>query len=207
MAFENRRHAAEQLVDKLKQTGINFDVVLTLPRGGVPLGKAVADAFDAPLDLVIPRKIGHPGNKEYAVGAVTEEGDVIWNKDEKEKLDEDELEDIVREERQEAVRRRQTYLNDRPRTNIAERDVLIVDDGIATGLTMRAAIAEVRQQAPRNIYVAAPVAPPDTADDLKDSVDKLIILKKPMLFGAIGQFYKSFDQVTDDEVLEMLKDV
>jgi len=207
MAFENRQDAAKQLVDKIKQMDIDFDVVLALPRGGVPLGMAVANAFDTSFDLVIPRKVGHPGNEEYAVGAVTEEGDVIWNEDEKKNLDQDELEKTVKEERREAIRRRKTYLADRPRTNIAERSVLIVDDGIATGLTMRAAIAEVRQQAPSNIYVAAPVAPPDTTDKLEDLVDKLIILKKPMLFGAIGQFYKSFDQVTDDEVLEMLKEI
>lgn len=207
MAFKNRQDAARQMIDRLKKEDIDFDVVLTLPRGGVPLGVAIADAFETPLDLVIPRKIGHPENEEYAIGAVTEEGDVIWNKEEKEGLDQDILDQIVSRERKEAVRRRKTYLANRPRINIAERNALIVDDGIATGLTMQAAIAEVRQQAPGNVYVAAPVAPPDTADELEGLVDRLIILKKPMLFGAIGQFYNSFDQVTDDEVLEMLKNI
>ena len=156
MAFKNRQDAARQMIDRLKKEDIDFDLVLTLPRGGVPLGVAIADAFETPLDLVIPRKIGHPENAEYAVGAVTEEGDVIWNKEVKEGLDQDILDQIVSRERKEAVRRRKTYLANRPRINIAERNVLIVDDGIATGLTMRAAIAEVRQQAPGNVYVAPP---------------------------------------------------
>jgi predicted phosphoribosyltransferase len=202
--WKNRQEAAEELIGRLRSDKVGFDIVLALPRGGVVLGTAVARAFKKPLDLLIPRKIGAPMNPEYAIGAVTEEGLAVWNETEKAAVDPKWLEKEVAKERAEAKRRRETYSTGRPRLPLKEKTVLIVDDGLATGFTMRAAVAEAKSLQARQIVIAVPVAPPETVETIGQEVDKVIVLKTPAFLGAVGQYYESFNQVSDEEVIKMI---
>lgn len=207
MHFIDRRDAAEKLVGELKKRKVEFDVVLALPRGGVVLGAVIAKAFHKPFDLVIPRKIGALENEEYAIGAVTEEGLAVWNEEERKRVDPAWLERAVATQRAEAKRRRETYLKDRPRASLSGKTVLIVDDGIATGLTMRAAIADVKRSSPKRIAIAVPVAPPDSVKEIKQEVDVVVVLHTPLLLVSIGGFYDTFEQVSDNEVVAMMKNL
>jgi predicted phosphoribosyltransferase len=143
-------------------------------------------------------------NPEYAIGAVTEEGLAVWNETEKAAVDPKWLEKEVAKERAEAKRRRETYSTGRPRLPLKEKTVLIVDDGLATGLTMRAAVAEAKSLQARQIVIAVPVAPPETVETIGQEVDKVIVLKTPAFLGAVGQYYESFNQVSDEEVIKMI---
>lgn len=178
-------------------------VVYALPRGGVAIGAEVAKQLELPLSLVIPRKIGHPENPEYAVCAVTEEGELVCNEEESSKLDPKWLKAAATREQKEAKRRRAAYGGARiPATG---KIALIVDDGIATGLTMRAAIRSLRKELPSEVIVAAPVAPREVVDYLRGDADDVVILDdtEPFL-GAIGAYYESFPQVTDEEVVTLM---
>lgn len=180
-------------------------VVYALPRGGVVLGKIIADALHSFFDLLIPRKIGAPENEEYAIAAVTETGEVVKSEDEVATIDPAWFARAVETQRQEAKRRRERYLTLRPRVDIDGKTAIIVDDGIATGLTMKAAIAEIKSRNPSAIIVVVPVAPYDTVRDLERLVDRVIVLEKPLLFmGSIGAYYDSFDQVSDEEVIKLM---
>ncbi len=205
MPFRDRIDAAQQLLAELQRQKVTTDLVLALPRGGVVLGKIVADGLGAPLDLVIPRKIGAPGNPEYAIGAVTESGLAVWNEAERKSVDPDWLAAAVAEQTAEAKRRRTTYLAGGKRLPVNGRRVLVVDDGMATGLTMRAAIAELKADGAKHITVAVPVAPADSLAALRRAVDEVIVLTTPEFFEAIGAFYQTFNQVTDDEVIGLLQ--
>ncbi len=205
MRFIDRQDAAEKLAAELKKQKVDFDVVLALPRGGVVLGMVIAHAFKKPFDLAIPRKIGAPDNEEYAIGAVTEEGSDVWNEAERKRVDPSWLKQAVAQQRAEAKRRRETYLQDRPRVPLSGKNVLIVDDGVATSLTMRAAIADVKRSNPKRVIVAVPVAPPDSVRRLQKDADEVIVLSTPAIFFSIGNFYGTFEQVEDAEVVEMMK--
>jgi putative phosphoribosyl transferase len=205
--FVDRREAGQELAAKLKQYGENA-VVLALPRGGVETAVEVALDLGVPLDLVIARKIGHPGNPEYAVAAVTEKGPAIWNEAEFDNLDAVWRRQAENEQRDEAKRRRLEYLADRQPVPLNGKTAILVDDGIATGLTMQAAIAEVRRQKPAKIIVAVPVAPRDTVEELAEQVDGMVVLINPRDFaGAVGSHYDNFSQLTDDDVLALLDEV
>lgn len=206
MRFKDRTEAGQRLAEALSELGGRANtVVLALPRGGVVLGRIVADALRLNLDLVIPRKIGAKFHEEYAIGAVTETGAEVWNKSEKAASDPNWLAEEVRRQKDEAKRRRELYLNGRQRISLKGKNVLIVDDGMATGLTMRAAILEVRSEKPESIVVAVPVAPPDTVEEIKRQVDRVVVLSEPAFFMAIGSFYDSFDQVEDEDVIRLLQ--
>jgi predicted phosphoribosyltransferase len=154
---------------------------------------------------LIPRKIGHPDNEEYAMAAVTETGEVIQNETEVATVDPNWFERAVQAERRESARRRNEYLGNRTKPKVADKTAIIVDDGIATGLTMKAAIAELKNLQPQSIVVAVPVAPRETIHDLETQVDRVVVLEKPLLFrGAIGAYYNVFDQVSDKEVVALL---
>lgn len=202
--FKNRQDAAERLIERLRSERISFDVVAALPRGGVVLGALVAKAFSVPLELLIPRKIGAPGNAEYAIGAVTEEGEGVWNEDERARVEPGWLKEQVKEQRAEARRRRENYLGNHDRMDLREKHLLIVDDGIATGLTMRAAIQEAKKRGVSKISIAVPVAPTDTLGALQTEGIEMIVLEAPEPFGSIGAFYDTFDQVEDDEVMKLM---
>lgn len=205
MRFSDRKDAGQRLAYALAdfKEGAGT-VVVALPRGGVVLGRVIADALDAPLDLVVPRKIGARENEEYAIGAVTESGDTVWNETERARADDAYIGRTVAAERKEAQRRLAAYRKGMPPRELAGKTVILVDDGIATGLTMRAAVATVRGEKPSRLVVAVPVAPPDAVRLLEKEVDKVVVLHQAASFMAVGQFYGTFDQVEDDEVVAMM---
>lgn len=205
MRFKDRTQAGKLLGDKLiKYRGKS--VVYALPRGGVEVGAEVAKKLDAPLDLIISRKIGHPYEPEYAIGAVTESGPAIWNEFEASMIDPQWLQRAEAEERAEAKRRRKTYTARRNSAPVGDKTVIIIDDGIATGLTMLAAIEALRKLRSNKIMVAAPVAPPDVIITLREIVGDIITLDSPNNFqGAIGAHYVLFPQLSDAKVVKLLK--
>jgi predicted phosphoribosyltransferase len=206
MMFTNRRTAGEKLAERLAAyEGAEGVIVVALPRGGVDTGRAVADALGAPLDIVVPRKVGAQGNPEYAVGAITETGHAVWNEEERRRADPAYLEKTMEAEKAEAKRRLETYRAGMPPRDLRGKTVILVDDGIATGLTMRAAVETVRSEGPSRVIVAAPVAPPESVEELASLVDEVVVLEKPPLFFAIGAFYADFDQVNDDDVIRLMR--
>ncbi len=205
MRYRDRRAAGRELARALRHYASEAPIVLALPRGGVVLGAEVARALQAPLDLVIARKIGHPLAPEYAVCALAETGELVCNEPERAQLSPAWLAQAVEEARHEAARRRAHYRAGHPPAPLTDRVVIIVDDGIATGLTVRAAIQSVRNRHPKRLVLAVPVAPPETAHALAGEVDDLVILEVPVPFlGAVGAYYEDFHQVSDEEVMALL---
>jgi putative phosphoribosyl transferase len=203
--FRDRTDAGGQLAQALIGYKGQPVVVYALPRGGVVLGAEVARILDAPLDLIVVRKIGHPNSPEYAIGAVAEDGYVVTNPAEAATLDKLWIERAAAAELKEARRRRDLYLRGRSPVAVEDKLAIIVDDGLATGLTMQAAIYEIRQRHPREVIVAVPVAAAETANRLRGEVDRLVVLYIPSgYFGAVGAFYSRFDQVSDEEVVALI---
>jgi putative phosphoribosyl transferase len=210
MMFRDRRDAGRQLAARLASCRGGDPVVLALPRGGVPIGAEIAKALDAPLDIVLVRKIGVPFQPELALGAIVD-GEAP------ELLIDDQLmtmlaipERYVEQQRlrqlKEIERRRRLYLEGRPPVAVAGRTAIVVDDGIATGYTMRAALRAIRRRGPARLVLAVPVAPPETIAALAAEVDEIVCLSTPDQFGAIGQFYKDFRQIEDAEVIALLRE-
>jgi putative phosphoribosyl transferase len=183
--------------------------VLAIPRGGVPVGFEVARALGAPLDLVLVRKIGAPEQPELAVGAVVdgEHVETVLNEAvvESLRISKDYIRDETKRQLAEIERRRKAYLGGRPRPQIAGTTAIVVDDGIATGATMRAALRAIRRGAPERLVLAVPVAPADAVASIRTEVDELVCLETPELFFAIGQFYRDFAQLTDAQVTDQLR--
>lgn len=205
MPFHDRHHAALKLADVLMEYKGSSPVVYALPRGGVELGALVAKKLLAPLDLLIPRKIAHPMMSEYAIASVSETGDVIKNASEVVSVDSDWFEGEVKKQRDEAKRRRETYMSGRDPIDVENKVAIVVDDGIATGLTMKAAIDELKKKKPSKIVVAIPVAPRETIKELETLVDQVIVLERPDFFaGSIGAYYDTFDQVEDHQVIQIM---
>jgi predicted phosphoribosyltransferase len=208
MQFRNRSEAGKKLAQALEKYRHQPGIIYPLPRGGVVLGVEIALALELPLDLIIPRKIGHPHNPEYAIGAVTENGELVCNQWEVSRVDPQWLKRQVEKERQEACRRRERYLGDREPLPVEGKTAILVDDGIATGLTMQAAIRDIKQRHPARIVVAIPVAPKDTADILNQQVDDVIGLEITDYYrGSVGAYYNDFPQLTDEEVISLLQSV
>ncbi len=209
MTFQDRSDAGCRLAKALVEYKGRGAVVLALPRGGVPVAAEVAAALDAPLDLILVRKIGVPTQPELAMGAVVDgAAPIIVRNEEVIELSgttAEEFEAACASELAEIERRRKLYIGNRPRAEIAGRIVIVVDDGIATGATTRAALQAIRNRKPKELVLAVPVAPPDTVAKLRREVDTLICLETPELFGAIGYFYRDFGQVCDEEVIAILK--
>jgi putative phosphoribosyl transferase len=206
MRFHDRTEAGRLLARALLKYQAQAVVVYALPRGGVVLGVEVAKHLQAPLDLVLPRKIGHSIDDEYAVGAVTETGDAVRNEREAATLDPRWLEEAIASARAEARRRRTLYLGSRPSVEAASKIAIIVDDGIATGLTMLAAIRELRRRSPARIVVAVPVMSAQIAPVLSGEADEIVSLHTPNIFlGGVGAYYANFEQVDDEEVMALLR--
>jgi putative phosphoribosyl transferase len=208
MIFKNRRDAGQKLAEKLTEFKNQKDtIILALPRGGVVTAFEIAKVLNLPLDLVVPRKIGAPDNEEYAIGAITESGEGIFNQEaiDSLKITKEYLDRKVAEEKKEAERRLKTYRQDRPPLNLENKTVIIVDDGIATGLTMRAAIKSVKEKKAKKVIVAVPVSAKDSLKIIADEVDQIIYLDAPLFFGAVGAFYQDFGQTTDEEVIDLMK--
>jgi predicted phosphoribosyltransferase len=209
MPFADRADAGRRLAGALLHYKSRHPVVLALPRGGVPVAAEVAKALDAPLDLVLVRKIGLPVQPELAMAAVVDGSSPIIVRNEDvisyAGISEREFDAACQEELAEIERRRQRYLGDRARAEVAGQVVIIVDDGIATGATTKAALQATRARGPKELVLAVPVAPADTIEALRSMVDDLVCLETPGLFGAIGYFYNDFRQVTDEEVESILR--
>ncbi|PDQ20552.1 phosphoribosyltransferase [Mesorhizobium sanjuanii] len=206
--FRDRQEAGQKLAIELEKLGLHQPVVLALPRGGVPVAVEVAKALKAPLDLVIVRKVGAPGNPELAVAAIVDgtPPDIVLNRDivEAYALDDDELRVLIAKERPELERRRLAYRGKRPPLSVTGKTAIIVDDGVATGTTMKVAIRALKRRSPREIVVAIPVAPPDTLVELAQEADWTVCLSQPARFHALGYHYRNFPQLTDEEVTEAL---
>jgi putative phosphoribosyl transferase len=207
MRFINRTDAGRQLAEKLAERYEGKEgVVYALPRGGVVLGVEIARRLRMPLDLIIARKIGHPHNSEYAVGAVTEEGEVVRSPYEVGNIPEQWFQHQASAEREEARRRHRLYVGGRPLLSAAGKTAILVDDGIATGLTMEAAIRALRRQKPERVVVAVPVVPADTAAKLAREVDEVVAIDVARDYlGAVGAYYDEFYQVSDEEVVALLQ--
>lgn len=204
--FQDRVEAGKKLANALEHYQDKDTVIYALPRGGVVVAAETAKKLQAPMDLIIIRKIGHPDNPEYAICSLSENGHVLCNEEAVAQVEKDWLEDKIWQERQEIKRRQQVYLNNREAISAKDRVAVIVDDGIATGLTMATAIEEVKHQLPKKIVVAVPVIPKDVFKNLKQQVDEVIALETPEVFaGAVGSYYEDFPQVTDEEVIKILK--
>lgn len=209
MVFHDRTDAGRQLARALLKYKGQHPVILALPRGGVPVAAEVASVLDAPLDLVLVRKIGVPNQPELAMGAVTDGKvpAVVRNNDIIELcgISDQSFDSVCRDELAEIERRRQRYIGDRPRAEVEGKVAIIVDDGIATGATTLAAIKAVRSRKPRELVLAVPVAPFDSIKRLHSEVDAIVCLDAPRDLGAIGYFYEDFRQVDDEKVIATLK--
>jgi len=206
--FKDRIDAGWQLANKIKEKypvshAIKNGIILALPRGGVVVGAEVAKVLNMPFDIIVTRKIGAPLNPEYAVAAVSEHELIVSPR---ENPDPEYLEGEVRKERQEIQRRLKEYHGPKPEIDLKNKTVILVDDGLATGLTMEVALCEVREKNPRRIILAVPVAPPETIERLKKIADETVVLNIEKMFFAVGQFYDDFSQVSDLEVKELLRD-
>ncbi len=208
MSFRNREEAGRRLADRLLKYRGEHVVVFALPRGGVPVAAPIAEALNAPLDLVLVRKIGVPFQPELAMGAVADGGKPITVRNEDviamARVSEEEFEVVRQRELQEIERRRRLYLGARAPLEVQGRIAIVVDDGVATGATTRAALRAVRAHHPKKLVLAAPVAPPDTLASLEPEADETICLETHEDFGAIGYFYADFRQTGDAEVISIL---
>jgi putative phosphoribosyl transferase len=207
MYFRDRREAGRQLAQHLVAYANRPDVlVLALPRGGVPVAYEVARALHAPLDVFLVRKLGLPGHEEYAMGAVASGGVRVLNPEVLEQLHlpDEVIDTVTRRELQELERRERLYRGDRPFPDVRGKTVILVDDGLATGSTMRAAAEALRQQGPARLVVAVPAGSPQTCDEFRDEVDEVVCAITPEPFYAVGLWYDDFSQTTDDEVRDLL---
>ena len=205
--FSNRTEAGRLLAEKLLKYARCADViVLGLPRGGVPVAFEVAQRLAVPLDVFIVRKLGVPGFEELAVGAIASGGVRVLNEDVLRALPnaDETIESITARETAELERREQSYRNGRPAPELRDRIVILVDDGLATGATMRAAVKALRHRGAAKIVVAVPVGPPDTCREFEEEADETICATTPEFFQAVGQYYEDFSQTSDDEVRELL---
>jgi putative phosphoribosyl transferase len=207
LPFRDRAEAGAALAAALRDRFADDRlVVLGLPRGGVPVAAPVAEALHAPLDVFVVRKLGTPGQPELAMGAIASGGVRVLNTALVDRLgiDDDALERVTREESAELRRRERQYRGDRPPVDLAGRTVVLVDDGLATGASVRAAVEAVRAAAPHRIVVAVPVGAPESCARVAEVADDVVCLHSPASFGAVGTYYLDFGQTSDDEVQRLL---
>jgi len=203
--FTDRQEAGKRLVEKLAEYRGRDAVVVALPRGGIPVGAEVADTLGLPLDIAVVRKVGHPQDPEYAVGVTDEKGTFLCNEAEAQAVDQNWLRREVERQRKEAERRSALYRGAGGKRTLRGKIVIVVDDGIATGLTMRGALRSIREEQPKALIVAVPVAPHDVVTELREEVDAVVVLGEAEEYlGAVGAYYDEFPQVSDEEVIELL---
>jgi predicted phosphoribosyltransferase len=208
MLFQNRIDAGRRLAAKLKAYAGRPDVlVLALPRGGVPVAYEVARALRAPLDVFLVRKLGLPGHEELAMGAIATGGVRVLNPDVVRtlRIPDDVIDEVARQEQRELERRERIYRDDRPAPEVRGRTVILVDDGLATGSTMRAAVAALHRQEPARIVVAVPIGAAETCAELGSEADEVVCARTPEPFYAVGLWYRDFTQTTDEEVHDLLE--
>ncbi len=206
MVFNNRNQAGELLFKEIKKRNYRDPFVLAVPRGGVVVAQVIASKLNCPIDMVVVKKISSPPNPELAIGAVGPEETVVWNKEVCKQLSIDESikYQVLRIKYKEREEKERTLRGNRPLPDLKEKTVILVDDGIATGATIEAAIKWVKTKNPKKIVLAAPVVPADSVEKLKKLVDETIFLSVEPDFWAVGQFYREFPQVTDEEVINIL---
>jgi len=205
--FQDRTDAGRQLAEELlSYAGRDDVIVLALPRGGVPVAFEVAQRLGVPLDVFVVRKLGVPGHEELAMGAIASGGIRVLNEDVLYVLPDAQsiVEMVTAIEREELKRRERDYRGDRPAPEVRGRTVILVDDGLATGATMRAAAAALRQQGAAKIIVAVPVGAPSSCHEIRSAADEVVCLQTPGSFMGVGQYYEDFSQTTDEEVRELL---
>lgn len=202
----DRRQAGEQLAGALEEYRGRNAIVLGIPRGGVVVAKEVAAHLGCPLDIVVPRKIGAPFNPELAIGAIAADGSRVLDHELIERLgvSAEYLQQETKNQQAEIARRMKQYRGGRPPLKIAGKTIIVVDDGVATGATTRAALVYLKKQRPGQLVLAVPVGPKDTLGRLAADVDRLVFLSAPEVFYAVGQFYERFEQTTDQEVVALL---
>ncbi|HBG48766.1 MAG TPA: phosphoribosyltransferase [Cyanobacteria bacterium UBA9971] len=207
MIYKNRQDAGRQLAEKLMKFKDENPIIIALPRGGVVTGYEAAKMLHAPLDVMITRKLGAPFQLELAIGAIAPNDVRILNLDAIRFLgiSKDEMEEIIRRETKEMHRRIKLYRGDLPPLDLSGKTVIIVDDGLATGVTAGVAVLSIKQMTPEKIILAVPVSPIDTAEKFREEVDEFICLSEPPDFFAVGQYYDDFAQVTDEEVISLLE--
>jgi predicted phosphoribosyltransferase len=205
--FRDRTEAGEQLAEALREREIDADIALAIPRGGLPLGRAVADVLDVPLDIVVAKKIGAPGNPEFAIGAVASDGSVWQNETAFRGTggDEEYFEQQREEEAANARQKAERYRDDQAEPDLTDETVVVVDDGVATGSTVRACLKKLQGSDADRIVLAVPVGPPDTIDELEEETDEVVCLETPRDFRGVGQFYANFGQVSDEEAMAYLE--
>jgi putative phosphoribosyl transferase len=207
--FANRREAGVELASQLRQyAGRNDVVVLALPRGGVPVAFEVAEALDAPLDTFLVRKLGLPGHSELAMGAIASGGVRVLNEDVVQwyGVPHSAIEAVARQEQAELERREREYRQGRPLTDVRGKTVILVDDGLATGSTMKAAVEAARRLGPARVVVAVPVGSPASCQEFADITDETVCARTPEPFSAVGQWYYDFSQTTDEEVRQLMEE-
>jgi len=208
MTFNDRREAGRKLAESLRHYRGKDVVVLALPCGGVPVAAEVAASLDAPLDLLLVRKLGVPWQPELAMGAVIDGEEPITVRNEDiiglANVADGDFDAAAKRELDEIERRRKKYIGERLRPAIKDRVAIVIDDGIATGATVRAAIRGLKRKAPEKVVLAVPVAPPSTVESLREEVDELVCLEAPEMFRAISLYYRAFEQVNDEEVTRIL---
>ena len=206
--FRDRAEAGRELGERLaaEYAGRPDVLVLALPRGGVAIGREVADILDAPLDVLVVRKLGFPGQDELAMGAIASGGARVLNEAllEQTGLPRDRVDAVVDRELEELRRREQLYRGNRPAPDVSGKSVIVVDDGLATGSTMLAAVQALRSEDPARIVVAVPTAPPQTCTALEDVADEVVCLRQPYPFYAVGLSYEDFSEVGDEDVRRLL---
>ena len=204
--FVDRTDAGRQLADRLAAEGIDPEVVVAIPRGGLPVGRAVADRFDVPLDVVVAEKVGAPGNPELAVGAVAGDGSRWLNESLAARVgaDEEYLDEEAAREAANAREKVDRYRGGDPAPDLAGKAVVLVDDGVATGATAIACLRQVRAAGASTVVLAMPVTSRDALERLRGEADRVVAVETPRDFGAVGRFYRDFEQVTDEEALSYL---
>ena len=206
MLFENREDAGQKLARELERYRGTNSIVLALPRGGVEVGRVVAESLGVPLDVIVTRKIGAPGQPEYAIGAIAENGVVVINEDEVRRLgiSQEYLDAEIARQRQEIRHRLDTFRDGRSLPDLRDRTVILVDDGIATGFTALAALQAIQAEKPERVVIATPVAPREVVSLLARYADDVVVLATPDPFLAVGYWYRRFDQLSDDDVCRQL---
>lgn len=206
LLYRDRQEAGQKLAEALRDRDVRPDpLVMALPRGGVPIGKSIANALDAELDVMLVRKLGHPNQPELAMGAIASGGGRSLNERVASTVSDEQFQRVERKEREELERREKVFRGDRPQPRVAGRCVILVDDGIATGSTMRAAAQALRSLGPKRIVAAVPVGPPSSIADLEQVTDEVVCPNQPETFMSIGQFYRDFAQLRDDDVKAILQ--
>lgn len=208
LIFKDRIQAGQMLGDKLRAAGYgSSDILLGIPRGGVVVGYHAAERLDAVLDIIVPRKIGAPFNSEFAIGAVMEDGSIYLNRADMQGIGitNEYIKSETSRQIEEIKRRIRFYRKSRPRPDVSGKTVIIVDDGIATGATIKAASISLKKMNPARLCVAAPVGAPDSVGEISKIVDDVVLLYLPDFFAAVGQFYQDFSQTSDEEVIELLE--